>query len=461
MNVLELLSNEERNDSSSWTIQYSEARGRGIFANKDIKKGEIIFVDYPLLIGPRTGSDRVFCIICFSLNNIRACSKNCGLPLCSEACENSSVHVSECEFILSRSKEFFTQIRFDIIRSLTPLRGLLLNNKQIQLLKLLKSHQGLHHGFEVNIAKKHLRINDDEEVLMHSICSILDTNTFEVIVGEKSDDLSVRALYPLSSMLNHSCTSNITHYFDSHQKMIIKASVPIRKGEEICHSYTKIFWGTCVRQPYLQQTKHFSCDCSRCQDPTECGSNLCAINCFNCGGAVLPMYKPNVSVTWRCVSCNSVMPAKLVGVVLAILGSRLNSLLSADPIQIFKFMKSQLPKYAPMSNHVAVQLKCRLVWLLGYQKNYLWNDLTDELLREKEDMCRELLKLLEMLRAGQNKMRGLILYELYCCLQEWNRRNHQTGEHKALFEEAKEILKDDVYAPQEIKNFWVLNGSEP
>ncbi|XP_031343387.1 SET domain-containing protein SmydA-8-like isoform X3 [Photinus pyralis] len=450
MNILET---DVRSDSSSWTIKYSETRGRGLFANRDIKGGEIIFVDSPLLIGPRTGTDRVFCVNCFSTKNVSACSKKCGLPVCSRKCEKA--HRKECEFIASRSKKQLTQINFDIFRCLTPLRGLLLNNER--LLELFKSHEGLHHGFEVEILKRYLRFNEGEELLLRSLCSVLDTNTFEVIAGVKSDELSVRGLYPLSSMLNHSCTPNISHYFDSHQKMTVKASMPIKKGDEICHSYTKTFWGTCVRQPYLRQTKHFSCVCFRCQDPTECGSNLCAINCTRCTGVVLPSYDTNANVIWRCLKCNFAMPPKLAGVLLAILGSRLTSLLSANPIEIFNFLKHQLPKYAPMSNQVAVQLKLRLVWLLGYQTNYLWNDLSDDLLKEKEEICRELLKLLEMLRAGQSKMRGLILYELYRCMQEWKRRYRLADDHRALLEEAKEILKDDVNAPKEIQNVFHLS----
>ncbi|KAF2898612.1 hypothetical protein ILUMI_07558 [Ignelater luminosus] len=114
---------------------------------------------------------------------------------------------------------------------------------------------------------------------------------------------------------------------------------------------------------------------------------------------------------------------------------------------------------------MTIELKYKLVWILGYHQKYLWRDLSEELLNEKETICRELLELLEKLEAGKNKMRGLISYELYCCLRERQRRlklqevdtvnenvfEEQSKEMESLFEESREILTDDVHAPPEIK----------
>lgn len=55
-------------------------------------------------------------------------------------------------------------------------------------------------------------------------------------------------------------------------------------------------------------------------------------------------------------------------------------------------------------------------------------DLADDHLRFKEETCLEILKLLEMLDAGQCKMRGLVLFELFCCRREKNRRKARDDE---------------------------------
>ena len=44
-------------------------------------------------------------------------------------------------------------------------------------------------------------------------------------------------------------------------------------------------------------------------------------------------------------------------------------------------------------------------------------DLSEELIDAKTSICKDLLKLLQVLKTGQCKMRGLLLYELYCCLR--------------------------------------------
>lgn len=49
-------------------------------------------------------------------------------------------------------------------------------------------------------------------------------------------------------------------------------------------------------------------------------------------------------------------------------------------------------------------------------------DLTEQHLILKEEMCKDILQLLSRLKAGYCKMRGILLYELVCCLQERRRR---------------------------------------
>lgn len=48
----------------------------------------------------------------------------------------------------------------------------------------------------------------------------------------------------------------------------------------------------------------------------------------------------------------------------------------------------------------------------------------------KESFCEELLNVFEKLGAGKCKLRGLLLYELFCCKREQNRRRKDVSENE-------------------------------
>ncbi|KAK4880094.1 hypothetical protein RN001_008240 [Aquatica leii] len=445
-------------ENPRWIIRNSDIGGRGLFANCDIKVGDVIFKDNPLIIGPRSSMlCPVVCIICYKQIDLNLCSRNCGLYVCSRDCENSLVHQQECDLINNwKTENEKTCIDSAMTKCLTPVRSLLLSDNQKELLKLLISHSGLQHGFEIDILKNKLKLdfNSDEEDLMRLTCTVLDANSFEVTVGNEHGRSGLRGLYPLSSLMNHSCVPNTMHNFDCNQNMIVKATTFIPKGNELFHSYTRFLWGTPVRRAHLARTKHFICRCARCEDPLEYGSNLSAILCENCKCVILPVYTSKMNILWKCNECKHVVTNKKVTVMLRVLGSRLNSFNTADidVNEILEFVNNKLINYLPRINQMSVELKYKLVWILGYDPKYLWNDLSTDLLNEKEKICRELLNLLETLRAGRSKMRGLLLYELQCCLREKQRRKSDKLEMKTLVQEAQEILKDDVHAPPEFKS---------
>lgn len=90
--------------------------------------------------------------------------------------------------------------------------------------------------------------------------------------------------------------------------MVVKASVLIKKGEEILNSYTRIMWGTLNRRLILARTKHFKCSCTRCADPTEFGSYINALKCSICKcGNVLPTDSLDLKSNWKCDLCQKEM----------------------------------------------------------------------------------------------------------------------------------------------------------
>lgn len=111
--------------------------------------------------------------------------------------------------------------------------------------------------------------SEEDVKLMKRVCGAFNTNAFETVsVQDKDHSSSLRGLYPMGALQNHCCVPNTRHHFDGEQRLYVNAALPISAGEELTMSYTSLFWDTTLRRQFLSVTKHFSCTCKRCSDPT-------------------------------------------------------------------------------------------------------------------------------------------------------------------------------------------------
>lgn len=381
---LEVLKNlvDEHLDSDKeercWEIKISPLEGRGIFATRNIQVGEVILKDVPLITGPRAGiSSKLHCIICMKLSNLRACSKGCGLPLCSSECEQNLNHLKECEFIVNRGGNF-SEICLELFRSLTPIRALLLEERQQQLLYSLAQHVHSKHGFEVVLIKSKINISEEEENALKKICYVFDANAFETVVGvaESADDFSLRGLFPISALLNHSCVPNVTHLFDKNQRMLFKSTVFIPKDAELLTSYTSLLWATAARRHHLYTTKHFYCQCQRCKDPKEFESCLSGLKCTNpniCEGVLFPVDPMDMNSKWMCDLCGLKISRRGISIIQSTLGSMLSSINTANPNELVVLLKERIHHVVPVNNHIVAELKSRVVWMFGRIKTNGWD----------------------------------------------------------------------------------------
>eukprot|EP00735_Rhodelphis_limneticus_P006296 TRINITY_DN18684_c0_g1::TRINITY_DN18684_c0_g1_i1::g.20412::m.20412 TRINITY_DN18684_c0_g1::TRINITY_DN18684_c0_g1_i1::g.20412 ORF type:complete len:594 (+),score=177.31,sp/Q7XJS0/ASHR1_ARATH/25.99/7e-43,SET/PF00856.23/0.083,SET/PF00856.23/8.9e-09,TPR_12/PF13424.1/26,TPR_12/PF13424.1/0.00059,zf-MYND/PF01753.13/0.002,zf-MYND/PF01753.13/1.2e+04,TPR_10/PF13374.1/5.5e+03,TPR_10/PF13374.1/1.6e+02,TPR_10/PF13374.1/2 TRINITY_DN18684_c0_g1_i1:61-1842(+) len=81
-------------------------------------------------------------------------------------------------------------------------------------------------------------------------------------------------VYPIGSLLNHSCDPNCVLMYDSDNnniksphEQVIRCVRDVSKGEELCHAYCDLAASTAERQRRLEEQYFFSCDCKRCVDP--------------------------------------------------------------------------------------------------------------------------------------------------------------------------------------------------
>lgn len=288
-----------------YEVATNETLGRHLRATRDIKIGEQILKEAPLILGPKVASAPL-CLGCHRnllapekrKGNYYKCS-SCSWPLCGKECEDSPYHKAECE-LMSRSN-FQSKINYvpgeaDRKESaycvIMLLRCMQLKTKDPEsFAKLYTLEDHLKERLEtplyqvlranlITFIKTVLGLKDWSELDILRIAAILDTNTFEV--RQPRERRKIRALFPGAAMISHDCVPNMRHRFDDNMNIIFLAKRKIAKGEILSISYTQPMRSTIQRRLHLRQAKCFDCSCARCQDPEELGSFAGAQNCVKC-----------------------------------------------------------------------------------------------------------------------------------------------------------------------------------
>ncbi|XP_013134065.1 PREDICTED: protein msta, isoform B-like [Papilio polytes] len=448
--------------TAKWIIKESPLGGRGLFATEDLVSGEVLFVDHPLIAGPRSGTlIRRGCTVCCKLNKNKffKCDK-CSLLLCSESCQNSSVHNDDCGIISGwRNKVSIEEVDAALLsRALTAIRALLLNEEQKRFMISLQAHVLPQHGTEIQELQQYFEIPEHDVQLMILTSCVLDANAFQIATSYGKEEMGKRGLYPVSSLLNHNCVPNTRYNYNSDLQMIVKTVKPIKAGCEIFTCYTGLLWGTPARRIHLYKTKHFLCKCERCADPTERGTFLAALKCFSaeCPGSLLPIEPLKSSSSWRCFECGLRVPSDNICTLQSALGSLIGSLDFGNIIELENFYLCRVTKYIPKSNQIVVDLQCRLIWELGEIENHRWHELSEYRLSLKEQLCRDTLRTAAALGAGDAHLRGLLLFHLHAALAERARRcpdlyDELKSEIEAIIDQAYTILQGDISAPPDLE----------
>nr|XP_031850119.1 SET domain-containing protein SmydA-8-like isoform X2 [Nomia melanderi] len=425
-----------REDPLPWSVGHSKLGGRGLFATRNIEPNELIFIDAPLLIGPKyMGNKAPMCVCCYKNEcPLFPCDHGCGLPVCSEQCENSPKHVDyECKYLRSLVPTCGTNWSLDLLLAVIAIRGLFLTELQRKCLAAFQWDQSHAVCHELELLQRNVANPPSEEdrMLMKRICKTLNINAFETVsVQDKDHSSSLRGLYPIGGLQNHCCVPNTRHHFDGEQRLYVNAARPISAGEELTMSYTSLFWDTMLRRHFLSATKYFSCECKRCSDRTEFGSGLGAFLCASedCSGRLLPQNPLNTATPWGCDKCSVVISNRQISSIRSSLSVIMENVLHKTPREIYNFMQRELSLVIPATNYLVMDIKFRIISYYGRAEGVEWA--------------------------------GLILYELYCTNMEKMKRiqqqrnianDHahfsiQNDENERLLKEAMTILQNDVVA---------------
>ncbi|CAH2067206.1 unnamed protein product, partial [Iphiclides podalirius] len=436
------------NDNTKWIIAESPLGGRGLFATKDISSGEVLFVDHPLIYGPRSGAIvQRGCTVCYTLKSDKfyKCQK-CSLLLCSESCQNNSAHYNDCKIISGwRNKVPIEDVDDALLsRALTAIRALLLSDDQKQFMTSLQAHMLPQHGTEIKDLHQYFEIPPQDEQFMILASYVLDANAFQIATPYGKKEMGKRGLYPVSSLMNHNCVPNTRYNYNEDLQMIVKAVKGIPRGSEIFTCYTGLMWGTPARRIHLHKTKHFLCKCERCADPTERGTLLAALKCFaaECPGSLLPIEPLKSSSAWRCLDCGLRVPCENICTLQSALGSLMGSL---DFENLFYW---SLLTWAPRQG-----TPDRTSSPDGSACPY---QLSESRLALKENLCRGILRTVAALGAGDAHLRALMLYHLHAALAERARRSPDLydelrSEIESTIDQAYNILQGDISAPADLE----------
>ncbi|XP_037932393.1 SET domain-containing protein SmydA-8-like [Teleopsis dalmanni] len=271
---------ELQDETTNWTIAESPVAGRGVFASRDIAAGEVLFRERALVIGPtaRKGSILNTCICCHKLLAVKEflCKNKCTLPVC-DSCADSDAHRNECELFNRWQPKEYTAEEGSIcnpmsLRILTAIRVFYLNSEQRALINAMQANPDRGYRQEIIKAAQSFRKfpTTDKKFMdnLFRVVGVLNTNSFEAPCRVGPHEILVRGLFPLTAVMNHECTPNASHYFDNGQVATVRAARFIPKGTEITTTYTKILWSNLTRNIFLRMTKHFECNCYRCNDNT-------------------------------------------------------------------------------------------------------------------------------------------------------------------------------------------------
>lgn len=333
----------------------------------------------PLVAGPKQIT-AVVCLGCHrGMTSEYRCGE-CGWPVCDETCGASVWHRPECE-LLSRSKGKVTfgdrSSPNPFYQCVTPLRCLWLRERDETrwgVIARMESHAEERRGTRlfqmrqrnvVDFIRVVLGIEEYDDEVIHAVCGVLDTNCFEI----RHPRVVVRALYETACIMAHECRPNTRHCFDEDLNIVVRATVPIKKGEGITTTYIQILINTSARRNHLSFAKCFWCDCVRCRDPTEFGTYLSGWRCLQCEEGRVTQSDPlDAESDWRCDACDAGVESPVIRARDASLAGEIKAMdKTAECLEEFLVYHSDV--LLPTSSYM-VQVKFALVKIYGHSQGF-------------------------------------------------------------------------------------------
>uniref|UniRef100_A0A182R8I9 SET domain-containing protein n=1 Tax=Anopheles funestus TaxID=62324 RepID=A0A182R8I9_ANOFN len=455
--------------NASYSVKRTEQVGRYLVASRDLKAGDIIIETSPIIVGPCAETEPV-CLGChstFIADSVIYRCENCNWRICSPNCHGlitPSIH-SRLECIPLRDKavhkllQTSTPVQVKLMyEAILTLRCMLLKTVDFAMYDRLLDMDPLNDVRQQipklwNRNQKDIvqRIRNDwgfemefTEQELHTICGIIEVNSFEV--GQ--EPIKARALFPKAYLLMHDCTPNTGHTDELRTHYLtVRVLRDVKAGESLTLTYAHILQGTLKRRQHLKEEKFFYCNCRRCSDPTELGTYCSALRCNKCRkGHILPVNPLNHESEWLCQQCPNGMSCESVIMLLEKLSRQLGCIGAKDVDGLETFLRIQSTVLHD-NHYLLLSVKHSLCELYGKIESYLIPQLSPDQLKRKEILCRDLLEVVDQLEPGLSRLKGTIMYELHVPLliesgQQFQRGIIQRTELRRRLKEVQKLLKE-------------------
>jgi predicted RNA-binding Zn-ribbon protein involved in translation (DUF1610 family) len=289
------------------------------------------------------------------------------------------------------------------------------------------------------------------EELIQKAIGILEVNVFE---ARTSLGYNLRCLYSKVSMFAHSCCPNLTHAIWPSEdfKIIARPSIDLKENDILCATYTYTMYGTAGRQQHLKGSKFFTCKCSRCLDPTELGTHFSSFQCNKCDPGVIVATNPLENAQeWKCSHCGFTISGAAIEKAVFVMQDEIDSVQNleygGERIEQYERLFQNYQSVLHPRHFILTSIRHSLIEMYGRISGYEMQELPDFLLERKIELCRDILKVLDVFEAGKSRSRAMIMYELHAPIVLLARSalspfpSERLKEACTLLEECAEILE--------------------
>eukprot|EP00092_Neocalanus_flemingeri_P045750 GFUD01051271.1.p1 GENE.GFUD01051271.1~~GFUD01051271.1.p1 ORF type:complete len:551 (-),score=122.42 GFUD01051271.1:56-1708(-) len=411
-------------DCFPYRVGFTEGVGRQIITTRDIRMGEVIYVEDPIVVGPSQECDAI-CLSCMSAIDTSYVCGGCGYPFCDEECAADPVHDGECQVLCKAPLPVIDGTQNTAYHPILPLRLLLQRSQdetKARLCEELMDHKEERKGSEYwEFSQKHIiqflresckQSQWTEEEIMNAI-GILEVNAYEIKSFLTS---GYRGLFPLASLVSHQCVQNCRMVWNTEAPYDNKvvAAQDLKAGEEIASSYLRPSMCSLVRRKTLKEGWYFDCECSRCQDPTELGCHANTLLCPACGtGHMYPLHPLDYNSVWVCKCGHEETSQAVTGLVQGFL-DEIKTVYENDRYNVSQWldMYARAKVYFHPQHEVISEIAKWSVPILGRGPGKKLSDFPVSLIKTKVELATSYLAVLDIVERGVSKFRAKTLYEL-------------------------------------------------
>jgi len=395
-------------------------------ASKDLVPGEVILHEAAVVSGPGRAGLPV-CITCYNIVDGEYYCTGCSWQCCGEECEQRDIHKEECE--VYREKEIYASwddvgsptLSMDFMGAYRLLLAMRNDPKLKELLKLDMSNDLRKERFNI---KYYVGCEDVITKYIIEKCGLTGFTEEDILTALGLFELlgtplhnGAKAFHPTTVYMKQSCTPNTYLAVGPDHSVSVRASVGIKKGEHVTRSLVDVMKCNLMRRRELEKSFFINCDCMRCQDGSEMGTNY--------GGLISLEYNNNIFVPSNPRDENSPWVSK------AVPGAELSGHECCKQLEIIskrceeaiqevggnagtiEFILNNPGEWdiLPHTGQVMMNVKKGLISAYGNSYGSTYDVLDNHKIKNKVKICEEMLELLSKFHPGRNYSAAMLHYE--------------------------------------------------